>query len=220
MAIAPIRPYPMPTDLPSSRLPWSPDARRSALLIHDMQGYFLEPFPAGTSPVQELITNTARLREHCARLDIPVIYTAQPGGQSPEQRGLLKDLWGAGLSADPAHTAITAALTPAEEDIVVTKHRYSAFQRTSLAAILTEYGTDQLIICGIYAHIGVLMTASEAFQRDIETFLVTDAVADFSEDDHRMAVGYAANRCAVTLTTTQLIDALDASQRPRLAAAG
>ncbi|MNJ60933.1 putative isochorismatase [compost metagenome] len=66
---------------------------------------------------------------------------------------------------------------------------------------MREAGRDQLIICGVYAHVGVLFTAVEAFTNDIQTFLVADAVSDFSEKYHRMALEYAAQRCAVVCTT-------------------
>ena len=47
----------------------------------------------------ELVANIRRLRQHCATLGIPVVYSAQPGGQTPEQRGLLQDFWGPGVNA-------------------------------------------------------------------------------------------------------------------------
>lgn len=64
-------------------------------------------------------------------------------------------------------------------------------------------GRDQLVICGVYAHIGVLATAVESFSNDIETFLLADATADFSQDDHRMTLEYAAKRCAVVITAKE-----------------
>ena len=67
-------------------------------------------------------------------------------------------------------------------------------------------GRDQLILCGIYAHIGVLMTAVDAYTHDIQPFLVSDAVADFSAERHRMALDYAARCCAVVLSTRELVE--------------
>jgi bifunctional isochorismate lyase/aryl carrier protein len=69
-------------------------------------------------------------------------------------------------------------------------------------------GRDQLVVCGIYAHIGCTLTAAEAFQRDIEPFFAADAVADFSREKHMMALNYVAATCAVPMTTDQLLAAL------------
>jgi bifunctional isochorismate lyase/aryl carrier protein len=69
-------------------------------------------------------------------------------------------------------------------------------------------GRDQLVITGIYAHIGCTMTAGEAFQRDIEPFFAADATADFSREKHMMALHYVAGTCAVPMFTEQLLAAL------------
>jgi bifunctional isochorismate lyase/aryl carrier protein len=208
MAIPPIQPYPMPDDLPANRVEWRPDARRAVLLVHDMQNHFVRAFTPGQSPLVELMSNVLALREHCAALGVPVVYSAQPGAQSAEQRGLLLDFWGDGIGPDPHDARIVDELAPREGDVLLTKWRYSAYQRTGLTELMDSLGRDQLIVCGIYAHIGVLMTACEAFMRDVQPFVVADAVADFSAEHHRMALEYAAQRCAVTVTTRQLSRAL------------
>ncbi|WP_433358890.1 isochorismatase family protein [Streptosporangium sp. CA-115845] len=219
MAIAPIAPYAMPTsaDLPANRLPWSPDGERTALLIHDMQRYFLDPFSPGHSPLVELVDNTHRLRGHCASLQIPIIYSAQPGGQNPAERGLLLELWGKGIGADPAHTDIIEPLTPRKGEIQLPKFRYSAFKRTHLTELLTALNRDQLIICGVYAHIGVLATAADAFQHDIQPIIALDAVADFSAADHRQALTSAAELYGVTFSTEQIIARLTPVRQDTLA---
>ncbi|WP_019536306.1 isochorismatase [Paenibacillus ginsengihumi] len=210
MALPSILPYPMPgeSDLPANKVAWTPDPQRAVLLIHDMQQYFVAAFQADESPVPELLANIRELRRQCAALGIPVVYSAQPGRQSPEQRGLLQDFWGPGMNDGPYQSKIVESLTPGEQDIVVTKWRYSAFQKTELLEILRQRGRDQLIVCGIYAHIGCLMTACEAFMQDVQPFFVADAVADFSADKHRLAITYAAERCAVTITTRRLVEEL------------
>jgi bifunctional isochorismate lyase/aryl carrier protein len=104
---------------------------------------------------------------------------------------------------------VVSPLAPGEEDTLLTKWRYSAFQKTGLAELMQRKGRDQLIICGIYAHIGCLMTACEAFMRDIQPFYIADAVADFSLEHHKMALTYAAERCAVVLPARRLLDELN-----------
>ncbi|WP_025849983.1 isochorismatase family protein [Paenibacillus ehimensis] len=210
MALPAITPYPMPTasDLPANRVNWTPDPKRAVLLIHDMQQYFVDAFTAGASPVIELLENIRALRSACHELGIPVVYSAQPGGQTLEQRGLLQDFWGPGIDDGPYQKQIVKELLPDERDIVLTKWRYSAFQKTDFRAKLTQLGRDQLIVCGIYAHIGCLMTSCEAFMQEVEPFFVADAVADFSLEKHRLAITYAAERCAVVMTTERLVKAL------------
>jgi bifunctional isochorismate lyase/aryl carrier protein len=116
-------------------------------------------------------------------------------------------MWGPGLTARPAGASVCSELAPREGDVVLTKWRYSAFQRSDLETRLHEAGRDQLLICGVYAHIGVLMSACEAFMKDIQPFVVADALADFSEDEHRMALNYVAQRCGRVAWTEDLVAA-------------
>ena len=210
MALPAIAPYTLPTaaELPQNKVSWTPDPKRAVLLIHDMQNHFVKTFTAGQPPVTDLVANIQRLRQHCTALGIPVVYSAQPGGQSIEQRGLLLDFWGMGIAADPGPEQIIDALKPAEGDIHLTKWRYSAFRRTGLMELLKQKGRDQLIITGIYAHIGCLQTASDGFMSEIQPFLVADALGDFSREQHLMALNYAAKLCAVTTVTDRLIEML------------
>ncbi|NSC25461.1 isochorismatase family protein [Streptomyces albus subsp. chlorinus] len=202
--IAPIPAYPLPTrdELPTSTARWSLDPRRAVLLVHDMQRYFLAPF--ASSVRDPLVRHCALLRERCAALQIPVFYTAQPGGMTEQERGLLKDIWGPGMTVDPLDRLIVPELAPRPADRVLTKWRYSAFFRSDLLARMRDQGRDQLIVCGVYGHVGVLATALDAFTNDIESFLVADAVGDFSAAYHRLALDYAAARCSVVTSTEEV----------------
>jgi len=196
---------PARSELTGDVVDWRVSAARAVLLIHDMQNFFVKFFPEGESPRTHLLDNVVRLRERCAGLGIPVYYTAQPGRMTEEQRGLLKDVWGQGMTSGPDDVAIVAELSPGENDRVLTKWRYSAFHRSPLLDELTEHGRDQLIICGVYAHVGCLATAADAYANNIQPFLVSDAIADFTLDYHRLAIDYASRLCAATPDTESLL---------------
>ncbi|KAA9158721.1 isochorismatase family protein [Amycolatopsis acidicola] len=207
MSLPTIAPYPVPTgaELPASTVRWRPEPDRAVLLVHDMQRYFLAAYQADAEPLATVVPNIARLISRARGLGIPVIFSAQPGDQQPADRRLLTELWGPGLKAIPEHEDVIEDLAPQPDDVVLTKWRYSAFQRTDLRERLHGWGRDQLLVTGVYAHIGVLLTACDAFMQDVQPFLVADAVADFSEEEHRLALRYAARRCgSVTETATVL----------------
>ncbi|MCL2897934.1 isochorismatase [Brenneria tiliae] len=207
MSIPKLNSYPLPSAeaLPDNKVSWPLETARAALLIHDMQRYFLNFWGENSPLTARLIDNIARLKNFCRQRGIPVFYTAQPNNQSAADRALLNDMWGPGLNNYPEQQKITDALTPEDADTVLVKWRYSAFVRTDLEQRLRDAGRDQLIICGVYAHIGCLTTANDAFMRDIKPFMVADALADFSLDEHMMALRYSAGRCARVVTTDQLV---------------
>ena len=208
-SIQPITSYQLPTPktLPHNTVSWQADRERAVLLIHDMQNYFVEPF--GTPLRETLVANIATLRTQCDHVGIPVAYSAQPGGMSEKQRGLLRDFWGPGMQLTAKDRDIIDVLTPNPTDWLVTKWRYSAFFNNDLLKRIRAAGRDQLILCGVYAHVGILTTALEAYSNDIQVFFVADATGDFRQEDHRQALQHAARTCAVITTTQEVIRCLE-----------
>lgn len=195
---------PKPNEFPKNKAPWTLDPSRAALLIHDMQQYFLDFYGETSHMVKDLVDQVSRVRDACRAHKIPVFYTAQPIDQSPKDRALLNDMWGAGIDNAPERRHIHPALSPASDETVLTKWRYSAFVKCDFQEQLQKLGRDQLIICGIYGHIGCLMTATHAFMLDIKPFLVGDAIGDFSQADHVMCMNYVANRCGNVISRASL----------------
>ena len=212
MALPKIAPYSYREQEHQNRVNWRVDPARAALLVHDMQRYFVRAFelerdgqPLPDAQINIAIANIRRLLDAAHAANIPVYYTAQPPRQNPADRRLLTDFWGDGLQ-DDENAQILDELAPTEADTVLTKWRYSAFVRSPLEEQLKDLGRDQLIIGGIYAHIGCLTTALEAFMRDIQPFMVADALADFTAEEHRMACEYASGRCARVLNTAEALE--------------
>ena len=216
MALPKIAPYSYREQEHQNRVNWRVDPARAALLVHDMQRYFVRAFelerdgqPLPDAQINIAIANIRRLLDAAHAANIPVYYTAQPPRQNPADRRLLTDFWGDGLQ-DDENAQILDELAPTEADTVLTKWRYSAFVRSPLEEQLKDLGRDQLIIGGIYAHIGCLTTALEAFMRDIQPFMVADALADFTTEEHRMACEYASGRCARVLNTAEVLEHINA----------
>ncbi|NED68084.1 isochorismatase family protein, partial [Streptomyces sp. SID10244] len=78
------------------RVNWTLEAPRTALLIHDMQRYFIDAYEVEQEPMATALPNMVRIRQACRRAGVPVVYTAQPGDQHPSRRGILADFWGVG----------------------------------------------------------------------------------------------------------------------------
>ncbi|NUU64993.1 isochorismatase [Enterobacteriaceae bacterium BIT-l23] len=207
MAIPKLNAYALPTaaDIPENKVSWAFEPERAALLIHDMQDYFINFWGDNCPMIDQVIANIAALRDYCKQNNIPVYYTAQPKEQSDEDRALLNDMWGPGINNHPEQQGVVAQLAPDDQDTVLVKWRYSAFIRSPLEQALKETGRDQLIICGVYAHIGCMTTATDAFMRDIKPFMVADALADFSREEHLMALKYTAGRSGRVVMTEDLL---------------
>ncbi|QHY93663.1 putative isochorismatase [Streptomyces sp. S4.7] len=200
-----IDPYDLPTrdDLPANVVNWRLRPHRAVLLIHDMQNYFLSAFDGDMRA--QLVERVSALRKRCADQGVRIAYTAQPGRMTPQDRGLLRDFWGPGMTSSASDREITAELTPGADDWTFVKWRYSAFFRTELLARARAEGRDQLVVCGVYGHVGILATALDAYSNDLEVFLPGDAIGDFSAADHRRTLEYTARCCAEVTTADELL---------------
>ncbi|MCZ9309406.1 isochorismatase family protein [Corynebacterium uberis] len=211
MPIPHIESYRIPSDLPTPVVDWTLQPQRAALLVHDMQNYFIDAFDPDADPIRTVIANIQQLIALFDAAGAPVFYSVQPPAQDPLRRGLLTEVWGQGMSTKQ-QAAVIEALHPQPHHHVVTKWRYSAFQRTDLRETLAHARRDQLVITGVYGHMGCQVSAADAFMNDIEAFLITDAIADFSAREHAGAINWVGTRAGVAMTTAAAVASLEAQQ--------
>jgi nicotinamidase-related amidase len=84
--------------------------------------------------------------------------------------------------------AIPDAIAPQDDDIVITKHRVSAFAGTDLAMILRANDIDTLVLCGIATSGIVLSTLVEAADADYRLAVIGDCCADLDSALHECLI--------------------------------
>jgi bifunctional isochorismate lyase / aryl carrier protein len=204
-----IQPYAMPDAecLELNKVDWPLDASDAVLLVHDMQQFWLDFF-VDSEPVVQAV-NKLILAARAAQ--VPVIYSMGERPKHQAERALGLDMWGAGL-AHPSVTAddvaIAASIAPHADDFVIEKVRVSAFYETPLPNLLAKLGRKQLWVCGVFAHHGIMVSCIEAFMRNYKVQLIADALGDYSEDDHWMALRYVAQTCGQIQTLSMALQAL------------
>ena len=81
-----------------------------------------------------------------------------------------------------------ADLRPAPGEIVVSKHRYDAFQGTDLDLVLRSHGIRTVVITGVVTNVCVETTARAAFVRDYYTVVPEDGCAAYLRADHEQTL--------------------------------
>ena len=100
-------------------------------------------------------------------------HAIKPRHWLPSGQRLRPQSWGA---------AIVDQLTPAENDIVVDKPGYSAFDATDLEKRLRQRNIKTLIVCGVVSYACVLATSFAAFDRGFDVLVAKDATGAWSDD--------------------------------------
>lgn len=80
-------------------------------------------------------------------------------------------------------------VSPLPEEIIVNKHRYSAFINTRLDSVLRSLRIETLIMTGVSTNVCVESTARDGFMLDYQIVMVQDACASYSRAAHDADAG-------------------------------
>jgi nicotinamidase-related amidase len=112
------------------------------------------------------------------------------------------------LFAGPSRE-IHPSVAPEVDDIIVTKHRVSAFAGTDLDMILRAKDIDTLILFGISTSGVVLSTLRHAADADYRLIVVKDCCADLDVEVHACLVDKVFPRQATVVSAKELLEALE-----------
>jgi nicotinamidase-related amidase len=164
------------------------DPKTAALLVMDFQTDIVAMVGADQ---EALLSRTAKLiagaRQAGARVMYVVVgFRAGYPEVSPRNAsfGAIRET---GRFADGAPgSEIHVAVAPKPGDVVVTKHRVSAFAGTDLEMVLRANGIEALVLAGLATSGVVLSTLRHAADADYRILVVEDCCADRDPEVHRV----------------------------------
>jgi len=172
--------------------------KKSAILVIDMQNDFCHPQGhfgkqnLNLTATHEMVPRLKWFVDEARNLGITICHVRSymdeefltppmiaRNKQLGRQEGIcLKGSWGSEFYQ----------VLPAENDIVLTKHAYSAFIGTNLQASLSERGIQTLMVTGVLTNVCCESTLRQAFMLGFYTFLIEDCCASIDQAAHLAAV--------------------------------
>ena len=165
------------------------DPHKTALIIVDMENDFVAPgAPLETPAGRVMLPTLKRVLLVCREQGVHVIYTTHAHRRDGCDMGRFADLWPpvrnrTGLVDGEPGIEIYPELAPLANEIVIKKHRYSAFYGTDLEIILRGLGVETVVITGVTTENCCHATARDALFRDYKVVFLSDATATFDYPD-------------------------------------
>jgi nicotinamidase-related amidase len=191
------------------------DASRTALLSLDLQTAIASIY---TKDDSEFLPRVATVLNAARKNNLRVMHVQvgfRPGFPEVDVRnqlfGAIKNSpqWQQ-IFQGPAG-AIHADVAPQGDEIVITKHRVSAFAGTDLDMILRSNEINTLILLGIATSGVVLSTLLHASDADYRLFVVKDCCTDRDIEVHTCLIEKFFPQRATVLTANELLNSLQST---------
>ncbi len=97
------------------------------------------------------------------------------------------------------------ALAPADGELVIHKHRFSAFKGTDLDMVLRARGVATVITTGVSTNVCVESTLRDAFETGYYVAIPSDATASWNMDLHEATLQTVTHRFGLVTTTEEIL---------------
>jgi bifunctional isochorismate lyase/aryl carrier protein len=177
---------------------------RAALLILDMQRYFLEEESHACVPAAVDLIPRINMLASCFRsAKRPVIASRHLN--TDRNAGMMATWWADLLTADHPLSGIHPDLAVGSDEVLI-KTQYDAFYRSDLDSCLKQNNVTQLVIGGVMTHLCCETTARAAFVSGYEVFFLVDGTASYNKEFHIATLQNLAHGVAVLTTTSQILE--------------
>lgn len=188
---------------------------KSALLVVDMQRFFLDPAsPTFTCGGLAILPNLKRLIAAFRAASRPVIYTRHVHHPDRLDAGIMGWWWeGMCLEGSP-EGEIHDEVAPLPREKQILKHRYSGFYNTDLETVLRCLKIEDLVIAGIMSNMCCESTARDAYYRDYRVFFLADGTGSINEEMHLATLLNVGFGFAQVTTVEAIVDQMQGAARP------
>ena len=178
------------------------DIERAALLILDMQGYFLNPDSHAYIPsAKAIVPGLNQVAAYFRSKKRPVIATKHIN--TVENAGMMGSWWSELITENHSLSDIHPDLGIIRGEIL-SKSQYDAFYQSELTTVLNTSRVGQLVIGGVMTHLCCETTARAAFVRGFEVFFLVDGTATYNREYHQASLQNLAHGFAVLTTIEDL----------------
>jgi nicotinamidase-related amidase len=203
-----------------------PDPRigkeRAALVLFDVLDEYLHPSDPQKAAVlreRRVVEHLVELLDGARRAGLRVFYARanhSPGGSDVVTRLRDTDMdlnpWPNGVEPfrpGPRRghkgAEIAAELAPRDGEIMIFKHRWSAFFQTSLELNLRARGLETIVLAGLSTDVGIASTAFAARDLDFGIVVVRDACWSHRPGNHDFFMDRVFPRMARVMTASEAV---------------
>ncbi|NHJ87599.1 MAG: cysteine hydrolase [Asgard group archaeon] len=179
----------------------------TALLIIDMQEYFLNPNSHAYVPSSPTIIDPIlQLKEKFHEKNNFVCFV-QYGLDTNYNYGMMTKWWKGLLTKEDPLFALSPIME-VKNELVIVKSTYDSFVGNNLADILSKLGYNKVVIVGVTTHLCCESTARSAFEYDMEVYLPIDCLASYNEDLHISSLKVASHGFGIPITSQEILESI------------
>jgi nicotinamidase-related amidase len=198
-------------------MPFRYDPSHAALVVIDVQNDFCDPDGAvagrgaDVTAVGLMVPRLAALIEAARAASVPVIFVRTTHDETDDTEAWLARYSQEPEQAPPGVICRTGSwgaefygVAPEPGEIVITKHRYSAFVGTSLDMTLRTLGVRSLLFTGVATEVCVESSLRDGLSAEYLVSLVADCAATYSTQAQDASVDVVSHSFGVVTSSAEL----------------
>jgi isochorismate hydrolase len=186
---------------------WNIVPKKTALLILDMQNFFLSSGSHAFIPsAAAIIPKINKINKELFQSGGKIIFTRH---LNTDNNAMNMGTWWQDILTESDTLSKLSKNLQIKDNLIIHKSQYDAFYKTNLEEILVNAGISQLIISGVMTHLCCETTARSAFVRGFEVFFGIDMTATYNKSFHTSSLINLSHGFATPILSDEIIKSLN-----------